>query len=354
MKFVAVIAGVLLALASAVYWASARSAVSEFLLAYQHGDARSIDQVIDWQTIVPELEKQITLSFPDPNAAQAARLAAAAYRSSYLAAISNRTAIDLDLQSQSFTHFDEYVLRTSTGNSFVFSRRGLRWPIEHIMLSLSTARLYTIGQLAVSHGDVATVNVHNGDVYFDDPSWGCRLTTLGDVVVVGVHTKPVEKASPSNVLLAYVRRTYPVRGKAILEVWQLLFPSFEARLLLKGEEQVDRGASLVPDTEVGSPILFSDDGRYLYYNARESAVSEAIVELDTARKSARVVADGSGVYVVRQGRFTGAIVTSQHRYHLAGGSYDWAYVIDRTGKELMNSGGDVDMNVFIARVEDLR
>jgi hypothetical protein len=159
----------------------------------------------------------------------------------------------------------------------------------------------------------------------------------------------VTKGSPTSIIIAYVRRALPAADDAPTQVWQLSLPSLEAHLLVEGKGGDTQSPKLVP--EQGSPLLFSPDGRYLYYNSEGWATSSAIVELDLEHKSARVVTDGNGVYVIRNGRLAGALVTSKHRYYPQGGSYDWDYVVDRTGKELLNSGRETDRDAFVESVE---
>lgn len=80
----------------ALYWGSAYYAAATFLRAYARGDVSYVDRAFDWAAIVPDLENQVALAFPDPNAKELGKLVAPSFRSWYLATASDKSSYTLE------------------------------------------------------------------------------------------------------------------------------------------------------------------------------------------------------------------------------------------------------------------
>lgn len=79
-----------------------------------------------------------------------------------------------------------------------------------------------------------------------------------------------------------------------------------------------------------SPV-FSPDGARIYFLSAAWATSSAVHVADVATGAERYLIPGNSVDVVPAGRYAGHLLVGQHRYHLAGGSYDWTLAV-HTGR----------------------
>lgn len=85
------------------------------------------------------------------------------------------------------------------------------------------------------------------------------------------------------------------------------------------------------DHEVASleNIQFSPDGALVYVEASRWATSSELRVMDQDGKHQRALGPANGTRVIQSsasGDYRGFIVTSQHRYFVFGGSYDWYYL----------------------------
>ena len=80
-------------------------------------------------------------------------------------------------------------------------------------------------------------------------------------------------------------------------------------------------------------IAISNDGKTTYIECPNYATSGGIHAVDNSTgKISEEITAGSGVDIVGAGEFSGYILTSQHRYHDGGGSYDSYYLVSPDGK----------------------
>ncbi len=85
---------------------------------------------------------------------------------------------------------------------------------------------------------------------------------------------------------------------------------------------------------------FSPDGRRIYFLSAAWATSGAVHVLDLSTGSERFLVAGNSLDVVPSGEYAGFLMVSQHRYFLAGGSYDWYWLFTPDGQEVDPIGED--------------
>jgi len=146
--------------------------------------------------------------------------------------------------------------------------------------------------------------------------------------------------SPDGRWVAWVRATPrdSVEGPAgrvqAGEVWIARADGSGARMLVRGRGAREPGELLAA---LSSP-RFSPDGREVYFLSRAWATSGALHAVDAGTGRRRFVAPSNGYEVVPRGRWRGHLVVWQHRYFLAGGSYDWAWLLTPAGAEVAAVG----------------
>lgn len=174
------------------------------------------------------------------------------------------------------------------------------------------------------------VGVERGGVTFR-PS---AAAPIRRITSSGLDSEPA--LSPDERWIAWVRATPrdSVEGPAgrvqAGELWIARTDGSGARRLARG------GASREPRELLAalSAPRFSPDGREVYFLSRAWATSGALHAVDAATGRRRFVAPSNGYEVVPRGRWRGHLVVWQHRYFLAGGSYDWAWLLTPAGAEV--------------------
>lgn len=89
---------------------------------------------------------------------------------------------------------------------------------------------------------------------------------------------------------------------------------------------------------------FSADGRRLYFLTPGWATSGALHVYDMRNSDERFVLPANNVLVLNfcSSKYKDALAVEQHRYFLFGGSYDWYWLYDSTGKKELGPLGDFD------------
>ncbi|HSU17931.1 hypothetical protein [Longimicrobium sp.] len=174
------------------------------------------------------------------------------------------------------------------------------------------------------------VVVTHGDVWFE-PGHGRaarRLTTDGRTLQAAL--------SPDARLVAYVRSTpgLPVETgsgtQEATELWTVAADGTRRTMRVRGHgaRPVERIVAAMQDPQ------FSPGGRRIYFASAAWAVSAAVHVFDLDAGRERFVAPGWLAEVVQKGRYAGNLLVGQHRYFLAGGSYDWLYLLTPSGREI--------------------
>ena len=89
---------------------------------------------------------------------------------------------------------------------------------------------------------------------------------------------------------------------------------------------------------------FSSDGRRLYFLTPGWATSGALHVFDTRSGDDRFVTPANDVLVLSfcPNKYKDDLVVLAHRYFLLGGSYDWYWLYDPTGKKELGPLGEFD------------
>ena len=89
---------------------------------------------------------------------------------------------------------------------------------------------------------------------------------------------------------------------------------------------------------------FSSDGRYVFFQTPAWVTSGALHVYDFLTGRIRYIAPANDVRVLsdcENNEYRDLLVVSQHRYFVAGGSYDWYWLIDAKGQEVGPVGPDL-------------
>jgi hypothetical protein len=92
---------------------------------------------------------------------------------------------------------------------------------------------------------------------------------------------------------------------------------------------------------------FSSDGRLLYFLTPAWATSDAVHVFDLTTGRERFVVDGNGLTVLArctEPDYRDKLVVERHKYFAFGGSYDWLWLVDVSGKEI-GPVGETDAQV---------
>jgi len=144
------------------------------------------------------------------------------------------------------------------------------------------------------------------------------------------------RLSPDGKTVAFVRgtpadlvETATERGEAT-ELWIVGVDGRDARLLARG-----RAAERPEQALAGfqSP-RFSPDGRRIYFLSTAWATSSAVHAVEVASGQERYLLPGNSLDLLPSGRYAGHLLVEQHRYFLAGGSYDWTWLFTPEGVEV--------------------
>ena len=170
---------------------------------------------------------------------------------------------------------------------------------------------------------------------------GLSLLSLAAVTVAaqGPTTATVEGSrvySHDSALVAFVVHT-PTdsigtgQGPAeATELWISRRDGSHARRLVRG-----RAAKSIESVIASiSDLAFSPDDRQLYFLSAAWATSDAVHVVDLASGRERFVAAALSLEVLQAGEYRGCLLVGQHRYWMAGGSYNWLWLLTASGKEI--------------------
>lgn len=174
------------------------------------------------------------------------------------------------------------------------------------------------------------VSAENGGIVYraSGASAPRRLTSSGR------DSQP--RLSPDGRMVAFVRATPDDRvqtaaGEAeATELWIVGADGSGARMLVRGRASADPRQALAA---FGEP-QFSPDGRQVWFLSAAWATSGAVHAIDVATGRERFVVAGNSLEVVPRGEYAGHLMVEQHRYFLAGGSYDWVWLFTPDGREV--------------------
>gem|GEM_PF-798673 len=198
-------------------------------------------------------------------------------------------------------------------------------------------KLFTLAMALFIVPAAAAMSVHAeaGNLVLVDDAGNARSLTSG-----GTDAAPV--LSPDGRHVAFIRRgtAAPVdAGPGAAEsnqLWLVDAGGAAPRLLVDAHAEADPRRVLAG---LGSPV-FSPDGGTVYFLSTAWATSEAVHAVDLADGRERFVVPGNSVDVMPAGEYAGDLVVNQHRYWLAGGSYDWFWLFAPDGSDQGPVGPD--------------
>lgn len=147
--------------------------------------------------------------------------------------------------------------------------------------------------------------------------------------------------SPDGKWVAFVKQSsYTVpsdcfyffsKGDHANEIWIVNTISMTKKVLVSPHFSCGKVSEVILDPH---NLQFSPDSKTLYFETSAWVVSGAIHAVDVDGKNLRFVTDGGRYHVIQNGPNKGNLIVNQHRYHDAGGSYDWDWLYTPTGKQI--------------------
>ncbi|RYD63548.1 MAG: hypothetical protein EOP83_11920 [Verrucomicrobiaceae bacterium] len=194
--------------------------------------------------------------------------------------------------------------------------------------------------IAISSADAAspTVESKDGNIIFHTVQGDTKTLTTS-----GKDSAPV--LSPDGKWIVFTRA---IPGKKIAtgagefdaqELWQIDAAGKDPVLLVKPRDSTEVKELI----STFRNVQFSTDGRLVYFDTPAWATSGAVHVVDTTNGKERFLVPGDGLKVIRTGDYKDHLLLGQHRYFLGGGSYDWLWLFDPTGKEIGPIGEDPSM-----------
>jgi dipeptidyl aminopeptidase/acylaminoacyl peptidase len=181
-----------------------------------------------------------------------------------------------------------------------------------------------------------SVTVREGNLFYRASSDAAARQITSN----GVDREPV--LSPDGRTVAFVRgtagdsvETATGQGEAT-SLWTIGVDGRGARMLVRSRAADDPEQALA----AFQALRFSPDGRRIYFMSSAWVTSSAIHAVDVATGRERFVAPGNTLEVVPSGSYAGHLLVEQHRYFIAGGSYDWIWLLTPEGEVVGPVGED--------------
>ncbi|MGO9018616.1 MAG: TolB family protein [Syntrophobacteraceae bacterium] len=175
-----------------------------------------------------------------------------------------------------------------------------------------------------------TLYVEGGNLFVkaDSSKSAVQLTTSGK--------DEQATLSPDRQMVAFVRRT---PGKTIetgagptetTELWDIRVDGTEAKRIIIGLSAARMESVLAGFRDP----QFSRDGKRIYFLSAAWVTSAAVHVVDVKTGVEHFVCPGNSLEILRQGHYAGHLLVTQHRYFLAGGSFDWIWLFTPDGREV--------------------
>ncbi len=162
----------------------------------------------------------------------------------------------------------------------------------------------------------------------------------------GLDSEPV--LAPDGTLIVFIRQTSLTliaagSGKAAANELWLIEPSGKnARRIVKAKASEDMKQLLAG---LSSPV-FTPDSKKVYFLSAAWVTSNAVHSVDLATQRIGFIVAGNSLELAQSGKYSGDLIVQQHRYWLAGGSYDWFWLFEPSGQEVGAIGEDSGLANF--------
>lgn len=181
-----------------------------------------------------------------------------------------------------------------------------------------------------------SVTVQGGNVIYRASADAAprRLTSSG------VDREP--RLSPDGRMVAFIRGTPGDSVETVYghgettELWTVRVDGGDARRWVRGRASDEPAQALA---QLHTP-RWAPNGLRIYFLSSAWVTSNAVHEVEVATGRERFIAPGNSLEVVPSGGFAGHLLVEQHRYFLAGGSYDWIWLLMPDGTPVDAVGED--------------
>ncbi|WP_321948314.1 TonB family protein [Paraburkholderia sp. J10-1] len=187
-------------------------------------------------------------------------------------------------------------------------------------LTLVTATGAPAQSVDVQYGNLVYRNASGeSDVLTETGADGSPAISPSGTLVAFTRQRPGDQADPND----------PNRG-ALSDVYIIRVSDHALRKI------VTAAHSSQPENEVSGihSLTFSPDGTTVYFSTAAWTTSGAIHAVPVQGGRERFVTSGNGFVVVQRGKFAGYLVTSQHQYMEANGSWNPYVLVSPEGKEI--------------------
>jgi WD40-like Beta Propeller Repeat len=188
--------------------------------------------------------------------------------------------------------------------------------------------LLLLSALAPASALAQSVTARDGNLFYQASGQAAprQLTSTG------LDGEPA--LSPDGRTIAFIRR---IRGDSIQSVsgpeeatalWIIGVDGSSPRMLVRARYADDPTQMLAGFQHT----QFSPNGRQIYFITPAWVTSGAVHAVEVSSGCERFVAPGNTLEVVPSGMYAGHLIVSQHRYFIAGGSYDWLWLLTSQGE----------------------
>lgn len=198
------------------------------------------------------------------------------------------------------------------------------------------ATLLLVSALVPAPALAQSVTARDGNLFYQ----ASGQATPRQLTSTGLDREPA--LSPDGQTIAFIRgnpadSVDTVSGwEEATSLWIVAVDGSGARTLVRSRYSETPGQALAM---LRSPA-YSPDGRQIYFLSAAWVTSGAVHAVDVSTGAERFVAPGNSLEVIPSGDYAGFLVVSQHRYFLAGGSYDWYWLVSPEGREIDPVGED--------------
>ena len=174
---------------------------------------------------------------------------------------------------------------------------------------------------------IGEVTSLDGNIIYVSPDGDKRTLTT-----TGLDTNPA--LSPDGQTVVFVRSTLPDHDGHIrwfdCAIWTIDIDGHNARSILACQDAED-------DKDVicnVSGLIYSPDGKQLYFHCWTWVVEYAIHVLDLETNERRFVTSGILHRVIPRGQYAGHLLVEKRRYFMSGGTYTFVWLVAPDGKDV--------------------